>query len=235
MQLKLVEILQGLPLIPAGMPTVRVTLSEFGETRLEIISLFAVAVLASAFVVQGVWNGLKVEFPKLPYLTYRKALAVVFLWGLLFVIVLTMISGARELMTPGAWIQKGNTYELASTLPAKTASDSSAANHTAERRDRIALLGGMLIELRNFHSGLPLERSKVSPHDERTWFVPQAYGLEYVYIPELTHNPAPPILLAEPEFFDNGRFIVWAGGKVELLPTGKPLPLTTDETPEEKK
>lgn len=235
MQLNLFEILRGLPLFPAGMPTVRVTLSEFGETRLEIISLFAVAVLASAFVVQGVWNGLKVEFPRLPYLTYRKALAVVFLWGLLFVIVLTMISGARELMTPGAWIQKGNTYELASTHPTETASDSSPSNHTAERRDRIALLGGMLIELRDHNSGLPLIRSGVSPHDEQMWFVPQAYGLQYVYIPELTHNPTPPILLAEPEFFTDGRLVVWAGGKVELIPPGKPLPLTADRTPEENK
>ena len=31
---------------------------------------------------------------------------------LLFVIVLTMISGARELLTPGAWEQNGGTYEL---------------------------------------------------------------------------------------------------------------------------
>ena len=41
-----------------------------------------------------------------------KALGVVFLWGLLFVLVLTMISGARELMTPGAWEKKGLTYRL---------------------------------------------------------------------------------------------------------------------------
>ncbi|MEX2173364.1 MAG: hypothetical protein WD872_03320 [Pirellulaceae bacterium] len=37
---------------------------------------------------------------------------MVALWGLLFVIVLTMISGARELMTPGAWEKQGLTYKL---------------------------------------------------------------------------------------------------------------------------
>ncbi len=35
------------------------------------------------------------------------------IWGLLFVLVLTMISGARELMTPGAWEKEGFTYVLA--------------------------------------------------------------------------------------------------------------------------
>ena len=33
-------------------------------------------------------------------------------WGSLFVLVLTMISGARELMTPGAWKKDGITYVL---------------------------------------------------------------------------------------------------------------------------
>lgn len=86
--------------LPAGMPSVNLT--SFAANRLELISLFMVGLLASAFVVQGVWNGLLAEFPKLPRLSYRRACAIVFLWGLLFVIVLTMISGARVLMTPGA-------------------------------------------------------------------------------------------------------------------------------------
>jgi len=49
----------------------------------------------------------------LPRLSFGRALAGVILWGLLFFIVLTMISGARELMTPGAWKKDGATYKLA--------------------------------------------------------------------------------------------------------------------------
>ncbi len=37
---------------------------------------------------------------------------MVVLWGLLFTVVLAMISGARELMTPGAWEKQGATYRL---------------------------------------------------------------------------------------------------------------------------
>jgi hypothetical protein len=60
----------------------------------------------------AVWNGLRRDFAWLPYLSYFKACCVVVLWGLLFVVVLTMISGARELMTPGAWEKNGLTYKL---------------------------------------------------------------------------------------------------------------------------
>ena len=52
------------------------------------------------------------DFTRLPRLSYSKALAMVVLWGLLFVVVLTMISGARELMTPGAWKKNGITYSV---------------------------------------------------------------------------------------------------------------------------
>jgi hypothetical protein len=53
------------------------------------------------------WNSLQRDFPRLPRLSFSRALAGVVLWGLLFIIVLTMISGARELMTPGAWQRQG--------------------------------------------------------------------------------------------------------------------------------
>ena len=65
-----------------------------------------------ALLVKLLWNYLAKDFSKLPPMTYRKALAAVTLWGLLFLLVLTMISGARELMTPGAWEKQGATYKL---------------------------------------------------------------------------------------------------------------------------
>jgi hypothetical protein len=70
--------------------------------------------LVSAGLVCWIWNALRTDFPRLPRLSYFKGLGLVFLWGLLFLLVLTMISGARELMTPGAWEKKGLLYELKS-------------------------------------------------------------------------------------------------------------------------
>ena len=51
-------------------------------------------------------------FPNLPKLNFWRALGLTVLWGLLFMVVLTMISGGRELMTPGAWDRQGATYKL---------------------------------------------------------------------------------------------------------------------------
>ncbi len=80
--------------------------------RLQTISFFLLCFLVSALFIQLVWNGLRKDFTRLPRLSYPKALGLVSLWGLLFVLVLTMISGARELMTPGAWDKVGSTYRL---------------------------------------------------------------------------------------------------------------------------
>jgi hypothetical protein len=85
--------------------------------RLQIISTFAAIFLGCAWVTKLLWNSLARDFTRLPRLSFGKALAGVTLWGLLFVIVLTMISGARELMTPGAWNKQGFTYKLAAAPP----------------------------------------------------------------------------------------------------------------------
>ncbi|MDZ4778937.1 MAG: hypothetical protein SGJ19_01635 [Planctomycetia bacterium] len=105
----------------AGMPRVLfdevpryLALTDMSRTRLEAISFFIFVGLLSAAAIRYIWNSLQRDFPRLPHLTYSKAVGLLMLWGLLFVLVLTMISGARELMTPGAWEPNGATYRLRS-------------------------------------------------------------------------------------------------------------------------
>src|SRR5438309_1420396 len=99
------------PVAYAGMPSL--TLTDVGRMRAQTISFFLFGFLLSAWLIQRLWNYLRKDFTILPRLTYGKAVGMVSLWGLLFVLVLTMISGARELMTPGAWKKSGFTYKLA--------------------------------------------------------------------------------------------------------------------------
>jgi hypothetical protein len=110
----------------AGMPSVtladlrtamRTGLTEVGRQRLEVISFFLLVLIGCAWLVQRVWNSMRREFPVLPRLSFPRAVGVIVLWGLLFVLVLTMISGARELMTPGAWEKVGLTYRLVPENP----------------------------------------------------------------------------------------------------------------------
>ncbi len=78
------------------------------------ISFFALLVLLVAWAVKGLWNHLRRDLPRLPVIGYGRSLVLVLLLGLCFNIVLLMISGARELMTPGAWVKAGVTYQLQS-------------------------------------------------------------------------------------------------------------------------
>lgn len=111
----------------AGMPSI--SLTDIAQMRIENISFFLAVLLLSAWFVKKLWNYLRKDWTFLPPLTYGKALGVMILWGLLFVLVLTMISGARELLTPGAWEKQGLTYKLAKdggtapSSPSDTSSD----------------------------------------------------------------------------------------------------------------
>jgi hypothetical protein len=89
-----------------------VSLREVAKMRLQSLSFFLMVLLVSAAVIRLIWNSLRKDFVRLPHLTYFKSLGLVLLWGLLFVLVLAMISGARELLTPGAWQKNGATYRL---------------------------------------------------------------------------------------------------------------------------
>ncbi len=108
------------------------TLSKLAKLRLDAISFFLVALLASGWAIQRIWNSLAKDFPKLPRISYLRSLGLIALWGLLFLLVLTMISGARELMTPGAWRKNGLTYELAE--PASPAPNNAAEAAPAEKK-----------------------------------------------------------------------------------------------------
>ena len=94
----------------SGMPNF--TLSDTAHLRLSGVSFFLVLLLLTACGFRHLWNYLRRDFSVLPYLSYKKALAFVLLLGLLLNVVLLMIAGTRELMTPGAWEKSGVSYKL---------------------------------------------------------------------------------------------------------------------------
>ena len=94
----------------AGMTTV--TLTDIAGARIDAISFFIASYLLICWLVKLIWNQLAKPFPSAPRLNYKQALGFVFVIALLFYVVLTMISGARELLTPGAWGKQGVRYRL---------------------------------------------------------------------------------------------------------------------------
>ena len=94
----------------AGMPSL--VLSDAANLRLSGISFFIALLLLTALGFKYLWNYLRRDFARMPHLSYAQALAFTLLLGLLFNIILLMIAGTRELMTPGAWEKSGITYKL---------------------------------------------------------------------------------------------------------------------------
>jgi hypothetical protein len=87
-------------------------LSDAGRLRFEAISFFVLVLLLSAAAVWGMWNLLRRDFPRLPRIGIGRSLGVVALWGLLFLVTLTMIASAREMMMPGIWARQGLLYSI---------------------------------------------------------------------------------------------------------------------------
>ncbi len=194
----------------AGMPSV--TLSDLARMRVQTISFFLLGLLACSWVVQRIWNSLSADFPRLPQLSYGKALGVVTLWGLLFVLILTMISGARELMTPGAWKKAGYTYKLAEEKPAATEGPYERERRQALERLRIALW----TYARGHEGRFPPAGAREAIPDE-AWRVPDPSGMRYLYVAGQAADVGHAILAYEPGLFGVERLALLTDGRVVLV------------------
>jgi len=152
------------------------------------------------------------RLPRLPRLGYGKALGVVTLWGLLFVLILTMISGARELMTPGAWKKVGYTYRLAEEKPA-----AAERPHEAERRQAMERLRIALWTYARGHEGRfpPADVREAIP--EEAWRVPDPSGMQYRYVAGRSADVGHAILAYEPGLFGTERLVLRTDGRIVLM------------------
>ena len=76
----------------------------------------------------------------MPRLTFTRSLALLVVAGLFMYFILTMISGARELLTPGAWVRSGVGYKLADPARQNGEEFLQAARRRTIERLREALL-----------------------------------------------------------------------------------------------
>jgi len=207
----------------AGMPSV--TLTDAASMRLQAISFFLVVFLASALAVRWAWNALRGDFPRLPRLSYPKALGLVALWGVLFLLVLTMISGARELMTPGAWKKDGLTYTLDDGRP--PAPDTPAAPSEPERTARLKRLYTALSAHAASHDGQYPADTALIPAGE--WKTAHPSGMRFRYVPGRTVRDAGKVLAYEPELFGDVRLVLFADGEVKRMTSAELAPLLPAE------
>jgi hypothetical protein len=194
----------------AGMPSVR--LNDLAQMRLETLSFFLLVFLVCAKVVQLLWNGLGKDFPRLPRLSYFRAVGLVAVWGLLFLVVLTMISGARELLTPGAWEKVGFTYKLAEP---KDAAPTGPPTESV-RRDWLERLRDALWAYARSHDG-KLSSGPTDPDiAAEFWQTPDPSGVPYCYAPGQSPHRGSRPLAWEPRVFGDGQFVLFTSGEIRL-------------------
>jgi hypothetical protein len=201
--------------MPAPLPTnpERVLrLSDSGAARLQAVSFFLAVFLLCAAVVWGLWNFLRRDFPSLPRLSFGRAVGVVLLWGLLFVVVLTMISGARELMTPGAWKKQNFTYRPAGDPDTRPEPDPEGG-----RRRHLEELRTALWQFAATHNGRFPNSDEVSAIPARLWEVPGAGGMRYLYAPGKSAGHLPEVLAYEPELDPDRRLVLRTNGDILVM------------------
>jgi hypothetical protein len=199
--------------MPSPLPINPERVMRLGDTplaRLQTISFFLLVFLLSSFALWAIWNYLRRDFPILPRLSYGRAVAAVFLWGLLFVIVLAMISGARELMTPGAWKKQGATYKLAENQPQQQQSESDLTS----RRRHLEKLRTALWQFAATHGGKFPGLDEMTAISAELWEVPDAGGMRYIYVPGRSAGYLPDLLVYEPELDSERRLVLRVNGDI---------------------
>lgn len=197
----------------AGMPSLELT--DIAKLRLDSISFFLVILLLSAAGVELLWNRLARDISTLSRLSYGGALAGTVLWGLLFLFVLTMISGARELITPGAWKKVGLTYALNDEREPEVV-PANVETLLLERRERLELLRMMLWTYAAAHEGLFPPTREESGIDESLWQQPGFPNVKYGYQSGLTAGEPSPLVF-EYGVYGDGRMVLDTLGKIEQL------------------
>lgn len=193
----------------AGMAMPRLT--DMARARVEVISFFIVGYLLLALAYRWLWNSLARDFPKFPRLSFRGALGALVVCGLFIYVVLTMISGARELLTPGAWERSGVMYKI------REPDQNPKPWLDTARRDSLDRLRAVLWKYASQHGGaFPADAGDGGiPSD--AWRSVDPNGLAHVYLPGAKQDVGSSVIAYEPGTFGANRFVLLSNGEIIQL------------------
>jgi hypothetical protein len=209
----LIFLLTGILLITAidiahaGMPSV--ILTDIAKLRLSTISFFLFTYLAASWGIWGLWNWLQTDFDRLPRLSFTKALALVFLWGLAFHLILVMIAGTRELMTPEAWEKAGVIHKL---------SPDKFEQLVEMRRYNLQRLKNQIWPIAEKNQGKFPTKQELLAISPDIFLDPTGQSA-YNYLEGLsiTVNSPPSVLAYEPDSYGQERMVLFTNGSIELF------------------
>lgn len=179
-------------------------LSDVYRLRLQEISFFLLSLLVCAFVFKLLWNHAIKGFTSLPRITFGQSFCLAVLFGLVMLLILAMISGVREVLTPEAWRRQGSAYRL------------NDPSQEPVRRRNLEHLRGALFDYARNHQGRFPENDFVPEISEKLWESPDQSGSRYIYVGGWTTTGAG-LLAVEPPNFGEQRFVLRTSGDIESL------------------
>lgn len=200
-----IPVLIGVSELPAQAGMTVYGLGDIYRLRLEEISFLLFLLLGCAFFIKLLWNYAFKGFASIPRIKFLQAVAVSILFGLVMLLILTMISGIREVLTPGAWRHQGTSYKL------------NASAQEPVRRRSLEHLRVSLMSYAQAHDG------KFPPTDfggeisDKIWESPDEAGSHYIYRGGLTTLETNAVLAVEPAMFGEKRLVLFVSGKIEML------------------
>lgn len=180
-------------------------LSDIYRLRFEEISFLIILLLGCALILKLLWNFAFKGFTTVPRIKYFQALALSILFGLVMLLILTMISGIREVLTPAAWRHQGTSYKL-----------NAPAQEPTRRRSLEHLRSGLMSYAQS-HDGKFPETDFSDEINEKLWESPDENGSHYIYRGGLTTADTNAVLAVEPVMFGEKRLALFVSGKIEML------------------
>jgi hypothetical protein len=181
------------------------SLRDIYRLRFQEISFFVFLFLMCAVLLKFLLNYAIKGIDFLPRINFRRSLCLSVMFGLGMLLILAMISGIREVLTPGAWRHQGTSYRL------------NDPSREPVRRRSLEHLRVALMEYAEAHDG------KFPPHDfvkeipEKLWESPDQAGTHYLYSGGLSTNALRSILALEPPEFGETRLALLVTGEIQML------------------
>jgi hypothetical protein len=178
-------------------------LRDVYRLRIEELSFFLLLFVVCVFALKFLWNHAVKGFPSLPRLKFFQAGALAMLLGLVMLVILTMISGIREVLTPGAWRHQGTSYRL-----------NDPAQEPARRRS-LEHLRTALFQYAAAHDGKFPANDFIPDIPDKLWESPDQNGTHYIYSGGLSTSQTNGLLAIEPLVFGESRFVLFTDGRIE--------------------